>query len=219
MTRTSFFSLLCSGLLFSTQCSPAQPIAPVKQEDIPETYLQLTANPQLLSAPLKKDLQAQWQVNHTPMMLESLRFSRSFHLHNELTEILETTTKNKFGSSLDPWQQWLWKQDYTPHASYPAFKARLYQAIDPKFGAYFDNDYKATIRLDEVRWGGVQQDGIPPLRSPKMIKATQADYLSPGDVVFGIEVKGEARAYPKRILAWHEMFVDTIQGVPLAGVY
>ena len=29
----------------------------------------------------------------------------------------------------------------------------------------------------------------------------------------------DARAYPKRILAWHEMFVDTVGGVPVAGVY
>ncbi|MDE0406582.1 MAG: DUF3179 domain-containing (seleno)protein, partial [Alphaproteobacteria bacterium] len=28
-----------------------------------------------------------------------------------------------------------------------------------------------------------------------------------------------ARAYPKRILGWHEMFVDTVGGVPVAGVY
>lgn len=54
------------------------------------------------------------------------------------------------------------------------------------------------------------QDGIPPLRGPDMITASEADYLSDDDVVFGIEVNGDVRAYPKRILAWHEMFVDTV---------
>ncbi|MEM7296655.1 MAG: DUF3179 domain-containing (seleno)protein [Bacteroidota bacterium] len=37
--------------------------------------------------------------------------------------------------------------------------------------------------------------------------------------VFGIEVNGDFRAYPKRILAWHEMFVDEVGGVPVCGVY
>ena len=37
--------------------------------------------------------------------------------------------------------------------------------------------------------------------------------------MFGLSVNGDARAYPKRILAWHEMFVDTVGGVPVAGVY
>ena len=37
--------------------------------------------------------------------------------------------------------------------------------------------------------------------------------------MFGISVNGDARAYPKRILGWHEMFVDVVGGVPVAGVY
>ncbi len=77
----------------------------------------------------------------------------------------------------------------------------------------------AHIRLDEVRWGGVAQDGIPPLRNPKMITVKDASYLDDNNVVFGLKVNGDARAYPKRILAWHEIFVDTVGGVDLAGVY
>jgi hypothetical protein len=38
-------------------------------------------------------------------------------------------------------------------------------------------------------------------------------------VVFGIVVNGEARAYPKRILAWHEMATDRLGGVDLTIVY
>ncbi len=34
-----------------------------------------------------------------------------------------------------------------------------------------------------------------------MIAAADADYLAGTDVIFGIEINGEARAYPKRILA------------------
>jgi hypothetical protein len=52
-----------------------------------------------------------------------------------------------------------------------------------------------------------------------MISASEATYLDDDDVVFGIEVNGDVRAYPKRILAWHEMFVDTVGGIPVAGVY
>ena len=65
----------------------------------------------------------------------------------------------------------------------------------------------------------MKQDGIPPLRSPKMIAANKATYLADSDVVFGIAINGDARAYPNRILAWHEMFTDTIGGIPLCGVY
>ena len=52
-----------------------------------------------------------------------------------------------------------------------------------------------------------------------MLNADEADYLDDDNIVFGIEINGDARAYPKRILAWHEMFTDTIGGVDIAGVY
>jgi hypothetical protein len=52
-----------------------------------------------------------------------------------------------------------------------------------------------------------------------MTSAKKASYLDDSNIVFGIEVEGEARAYPKRILAWHEMFVDEVAGVAVAGVY
>jgi len=113
----------------------------------------------------------------------------------------------------------LWAQNYEPAPSYPSFKFAIYSLYDRRFKDYFSEKKPSTIRLDEVRWGGVRQDGIPPLRNPKMLAASQASYLDNQDVVFGIEVNGEARCYPKRILAWHEMFTDTIQKVPLAGVY
>ncbi len=37
--------------------------------------------------------------------------------------------------------------------------------------------------------------------------------------MFGIEIEGDRRAYPKRILAWHELFRDVVGGVPVHGVY
>ena len=52
-----------------------------------------------------------------------------------------------------------------------------------------------------------------------MIKATEVEYLDNDNVVFGIKINGDARAYPKRILAWHEMFVDTVGGTHVTGVY
>ncbi len=105
------------------------------------------------------------------------------------------------------------------HPRYADFKAALYGLIDPKFRTYFSSQRTSKIRLDEVRWGGVAQDGIPPLRGPKMIAAADAGYLADSNVVFGLEVEGDVRAYPKRVLAWHEMFVDEVGGVPVAGVY
>jgi hypothetical protein len=134
-------------------------------------------------------------------------------------EILEAKTEQNFGPDLDAWHQWIWSQKSEPHPGYAEFKSRLYSRIDPSFAEYFQDADKRTIRLDQIQWGGVKRDGIPPLKNPKMLAASDADYLSDTDVVFGIDLNNDARCYPKRILAWHEMFKDTIGGESVCGVY
>ena len=115
--------------------------------------------------------------------------------------------------------QWLWRAEVVQRPAYASFKAALYSRIDPRFREYFAPDRPASIRLDEIRWGGVARDGIPPLRRPKMLRAADAGYLADTNIVFGIERNGDARAYPKRILAWHEMATDTVGGEDLCLVY
>lgn len=119
----------------------------------------------------------------------------------------------------DAWYRWLWSRKYDPHPEYARFKRELYGRIDNRFSEYFGETADARIRLDEIRWGGVVRDGIPPLKNPKMISAEEATFLHDSNVVFGVKLNGDARCYPKRILAWHEMFKDTIGAVPVCGAY
>ena len=159
-----------------------------------------------------------WRDSFTPMLLELIDLARDPVDRARLLDLLRDKTSRNI-HHMDKWWEYLWKQHRRPHPYYAEFKAALYGLIDPKFRGYFSTDRTTLIRLDEVRWGGVRQDGIPPLRVPRMIHGNEADYLADDNVVFGLEVEGDARAYPKRILAWHEMFIDTVGGVPVSGVY
>lgn len=136
-----------------------------------------------------------------------------------LTSFLERQTRQRFGDDLRAWRRWMWSRAEAPHPEYATFKAELYARIDPRFRTFFPPRAATTIRLDEIDWGGVTVNGIPPLRSPKTIAATEATWLRDGHVVFGILINGEARAYPKRILAWHEMATDRLGGLDLTVVY
>ena len=160
-----------------------------------------------------------WRPGYTPMLLEVLTFNNDMAFAPSIIEVLEERTGRSFGFNIEQWQQWLWNRSAEYHPAYPEFKSALYGLVDQRFEAYFGADRYSSVRLDEVVWGGVEQDGIPPLRNPDMIDAAEADYLADGDIVFGLEINGDARAYPKRILGWHEMFVDTVGGTPVAGVY
>ena len=75
------------------------------------------------------------------------------------------------------------------------------------------------IRLEEIVWGGVVKDGIPALNYPKFIDADDADYLDDDDQVFGVAINGDVRAYPYRIMDWHEMANDVVGGIPVALAY
>jgi len=76
-----------------------------------------------------------------------------------------------------------------------------------------------SIPSSEIKSGGPPKDGIPALDKPLMIPAADADYLLPDDRVIGIEVNGESRAYPIKILNYHEIVNDIIGDKPLVVSY
>jgi len=167
-----------------------------------------------------QEIRDNWSPALIPQLLETVRFSGNRQVRREIFQLLREKTGEDIAPDFFEWNRWLWQQPELITEDYDFFKASLYSVIDPRFGRYFDGRQEtATIRLDEIVWGGVLQDGIPPLRQPEMLGANDADYLDDDHVVFGIVVNGEAHAYPKRILAWHEMFVNTIGGIEIAGVY
>ena len=184
-----------------------------------ETFLSLLIGSETDRKSAVATIDERWRPGYAVRVLETLTFQRNRDIYTRLIGLLEKHTGKKYGTDTHRWYEWVWSEPYVQGPGYAQFKSDLYRNVDPIFAGYFGTDREATIRLDEVRWGGVKQDGIPPLRDPEMIAAADAVYLGERDVVFGIEINGDARAYPKRILAWHEMFTDTVGGIPVAGVY
>ncbi|MEM6866190.1 MAG: DUF3179 domain-containing protein [Bacteroidota bacterium] len=186
-----------------------------------ELFIALISSPSTEEAQrLVKAIDKTWEKSYEIMVIETIYILQNEVISVELIHLLQKKTLKQYGYNFSNWYQWLWNKEEFKDAKYGDFKSALHKKIDPKFENYFKGrNEMTTIRLDEVRWGGVVQDGIPPLRSPNMISASEASYLEDDNVIFGIEVNGDARAYPKRILAWHEMFVDEVGGIPVAGVY
>lgn len=64
------------------------------------------------------------------------------------------------------------------------------------------------------------KDAIPPLTNPEYENGlNQLDWLNDDDRVIGIEVNGDARAYPLKIMSYHELVNDTIGGEEVAITY
>ncbi|MEM8528752.1 MAG: DUF3179 domain-containing (seleno)protein [Bacteroidota bacterium] len=169
---------------------------------------------------LLQSIDNQWHESHTPALIEVLGWSRNAALNQKIKQLLAQKNNESPQKGYYEWIQWLWERPIAYPDYYSDLKAELYAKLDPNFYRYFNNQQAtAQVRLDEIVWGGVKQDGIPPLRSPKMIAANEASYLEDQHIVFGFYINGIARAYPKRILAWHEFFTDTFDDLKIAGVY
>lgn len=69
-----------------------------------------------------------------------------------------------------------------------------------------------------VRGNGVRND-IAALEYPDFLAAQDVRYLRDHDRLIVVEVNGETRAYPTRILNYHDLVNDTIGGVPVAVIY
>lgn len=72
-----------------------------------------------------------------------------------------------------------------------------------------------SIPIDDILSGGPPRDGIPALLNPEFISAEEADgKLQSNDKVIGVTLGGSTRAYPIRILNYHELANDRIGDTP-----
>ncbi len=79
---------------------------------------------------------------------------------------------------------------------------------------------KHNVPFAQIVSGGVPRDGIPPIYKPKHEDVQRADsWLVAEEPVVFLELDGEARAYPLRILIWHEIVSDSVGGIPVAVTY
>ena len=78
---------------------------------------------------------------------------------------------------------------------------------------------KSSVDFAEILSGGPPKDGIPSIDAPSFVPVSQMADLAPQEPVIGLVIDGDARAYPLRILTWHEICNDVVGGVPVAVTY
>lgn len=78
---------------------------------------------------------------------------------------------------------------------------------------------QALIPENQIFSGGPDKDGIPAIDKPVFIKAREADFLKANDRILGIEIDGISKAYPIRILNWHEIVNDKITNTSYTVTY
>ncbi len=72
-----------------------------------------------------------------------------------------------------------------------------------------------ATQVPEYRWSQLLgRDDITPIYHPEFVSAAAAGYAD-GELVMGVEIDGQAKAYPVGLLNEREMVNDELAGIPL----
>ena len=171
-----------------------------------------------------KDPRIVWLIS------DLLRFVTDRELHAALgsaaSKLLgkQLQTENYWGVVTDHLIAW----DVPAPPDYLRAKRTIFTSIVPGWDKIF---VEGNIDWRHVSWGGVLIDDrvydttdevcncIPAADNPEVSSAEDATWLKDDDIVFGIEVNGEYRAYPRRIMEVREMVNDTLGGRHLGIPY
>jgi Protein of unknown function (DUF3179) len=190
---------------------------PFSAESVDELVRQVFVPDPMVRRQVLRMLENRGKPDVVPGLIQVMRFVRD---GEDIDRTLAALTGEPAGKT---WPQWaLWQQahpEITPFEGFDGFKADVMAQIDPEFRRFLWAGVAHEIRLEEIFWGGVPKDGIPALTNPKLIPPAGASYLTDDELIFGVEINGDARAYPLRILDWHEMFNDVVGGVPVTLAY
>ncbi|HSG40523.1 MAG TPA: DUF3179 domain-containing protein [Thermoanaerobaculia bacterium] len=155
-----------------------------------------------------------------PPLFELLRFP-AVAPRAEIGAAMDAIAGESLGGEWAKWYEWLGQHPDVPVVpGFAGWKGELYaRQIDPAMKRFLADGRPSDIRVELIQWGGVKVDGIPALDHAPLVRARMATYLTPDEPVFGVEINGDARAYPLRILDWHEMANDRVGGVPVSLAY
>ncbi|MFQ5785196.1 MAG: DUF3179 domain-containing protein [Alphaproteobacteria bacterium] len=78
---------------------------------------------------------------------------------------------------------------------------------------------RRSVDLNEILSGGPPKDGIPSIDRPTFKTVAEIDDLVDREPVIGFRIGDDIRAYPLRVLMWHEIVNDVVGGVPVAVTF
>jgi hypothetical protein len=94
------------------------------------------------------------------------------------------------------------------------------ESINSVYTSAGKEEGRSIVPPEQIVSGGPPPDGIPSIDNPKFINVLAAEeFLEDSDLVVGLNINGDIRAYPLQILVWHEIVNDKVGGVPVTVTY
>lgn len=58
-----------------------------------------------------------------------------------------------------------------------------------------------------------------PLAEPRFVRASDANFVAPDDMVLAVNINGDAVAFPVRLMAYHHVVQEVVGGTPITATY
>ena len=175
----------------------------------------LSSQKQKVRRSASRELLAKNDLTVMPALVDALFFTPR-HMRGEIVATLEGLSGEKIGGAYLDWVEYIGRRtDIESREGYLEWKLENFKRIDPEFRKVFYSGAPHRIRLEEIVSGGVRLNGIPSLDNPAHVPASEAKFMRAKEKVFGVSVGGRHRAYPVRVLSWHEMLNDVIGEEPI----
>jgi hypothetical protein len=213
--------------------------------EVPEGPLSEEVQAAVQVAFIDSMVQSTWGINQTlaldviseskdPRLVWTISDLMRFVSGRELSLALAHAASKLLGKQLRDENQWgvitdhLIAWDIPAPPDYLRAKRVIFTSLVPGWDKIF---VEGDIDWRHVSWGGVLIDDreynrtdevcncIPAADNPEVSSAADATWLEDQDIVFGIGVNGEYRAYPRRIMEVREMVNDTLGGRHLGIPY
>lgn len=116
----------------------------------------------------------------------------------------------------ESWIEWWWANpEREDHVGYRPLKSFLFTRISPAYSRLLDPDGALLVDPTEIILRpGRPVGAFPSMSDPFTITrdSDDIDFMNRSDLIAGLEIDGERRCYPLRMLRYHDVVNDTLGG-------
>ncbi|MBV6632520.1 MAG: DUF3179 domain-containing protein [Alphaproteobacteria bacterium] len=165
----------------------------------------------VLAAESLRQIDLRGEIALVPPLIHAMQFSRLPEA--EIARVLRRLTNENLGRTWFQWAQWLEANpELILSPSLAAAVTTMWSSVDGKYRAVLPAERAATVSKASIFWDGSRVDAIPSQNTPRAVPPNEAFGYEPNDLVIGVTVNGQHRAYSHAQLLLNPIINDELGG-------
>ncbi|MEM6902328.1 MAG: DUF3179 domain-containing (seleno)protein [Pseudomonadota bacterium] len=172
----------------------------------------------ILAAESLRQIALRGEIALVPPLIHAMQFSRL--PETEIARVLRRLTSENPGPGWFQWAQWL---EANPQLILSPSLAQavttMWSSVDGKYRQLLPAERAATVSKASIFWDGSRVDAAPPQEQPQAVPPNEAFGYQPDDLVIGVTINGQHRAYSHAQLLLTPIINDELGGHAITVTY